>query len=96
MNSKNMKISHDDHINTLSFSHVTTKPGSFHFLTPSCEFQLQPHEFYLNPMLYLLQSIKEDGELQVWTMDKGHFVSSVSIGIQVCSFIMKLHYVTIF
>lgn len=27
-------------------------------------------------------SIKEDGELQVWTMDKGHFVSSVSIGIQ--------------
>jgi hypothetical protein len=34
-------------------------------------------------MLYLLQSIKEDGELQVWTMDKGHFVSSISIGIQV-------------
>jgi len=47
-------------------------------------------------MLYLLQSIKEDGELQVWTMDKGHFVSSISIGIQVCSFIIKLHYVTTF
>ncbi|XP_076101518.1 cilia- and flagella-associated protein 43-like isoform X8 [Mytilus galloprovincialis] len=26
-------------------------------------------------------SVKEDGELQVWTMDKGKFVSSVSVGV---------------
>lgn len=90
-----MKPSHDHHINTRSFSHVTIKPWPFHNMIPSCEFLLQYYEFYFNAMLYLLQSIKEDGELQVWTMDKGHFVSSVSIGIQVCSCIMKLHlYVT--
>lgn len=32
----------------------------------------------------LLQSVREDGELQVWTIDKGLLISSVSVGVQVC------------
>lgn len=31
----------------------------------------------------LLQSVREDGELQVWTIDKGLLISSVSVGVQV-------------